>query len=156
MKQNVLSVVLVAVIKDNKILLLKRKKEPLKGYWGLIGGKLHTDESIEECARRETKEETGLDCKFISTRGVIHERLYDKETSKYGYVFFFTEVYPKNNVLVESDEGELKWVDIDKIENERIVLSDIWMIKNLLDKTAKVYSVIMNEKNNELHDIKVN
>src|SRR5574341_301855 len=59
-----LPVVLAAIVKDNQILLLKRKRRPYQGYWGMPGGKLHLEESIQESAIREVKEETGLDCTF--------------------------------------------------------------------------------------------
>ncbi len=53
-----LPVVLAAIVKNGKILMLKRNKRPYQGYWGMPGGKLHLEESIEECALREVKEET--------------------------------------------------------------------------------------------------
>ena len=52
-----------------KLLLIKRKGEPFKGMWALPGGFLQLDESLEEGARRELEEETGLS-------GVYLEQLY--------------------------------------------------------------------------------
>ena len=43
-----------------KILLIRRGIEPFKGSWALPGGFLRMDESAEECALRELKEETGV------------------------------------------------------------------------------------------------
>ena len=46
---------------DPKILLIQRGNEPFKGCWAFPGGFMNMDETTEQCARRELKEETGLD-----------------------------------------------------------------------------------------------
>lgn len=44
-----------------RILLIKRRAEPFKGKWAFPGGFMNIDETAEECALRELKEETGLE-----------------------------------------------------------------------------------------------
>ena len=44
-----------------KLLLIQRKNEPYKDFWALPGGFMNMDETIEACAQRELKEETGLE-----------------------------------------------------------------------------------------------
>ena len=52
-----------------KILLIRRGAKPYKGRWALPGGFLHENEDIDDCARRELREETGVS-------GVYLEQLY--------------------------------------------------------------------------------
>lgn len=54
---------------DLKLLLIERDLEPFRGAWALPGGFVHVDETLEEAARRELAEETGI-------RSVFLEQLY--------------------------------------------------------------------------------
>ena len=60
-KPRVGTAVVVIVIKDNKVLLGRRTSSTGKGTWGLTGGKQEFGETWEQCAMRETKEESGVD-----------------------------------------------------------------------------------------------
>ena len=52
----------VVIAKENepKVLLIRRGNEPFKGCWAFPGGFMNMDETAEQCAVRELKEETGL------------------------------------------------------------------------------------------------
>jgi len=43
-----------------KVLLIQRGIEPFKGKWAFPGGFMNIDETVEDCAKRELEEETGL------------------------------------------------------------------------------------------------
>ena len=58
---------------DLKVLLIKRKRPPCAGMWAFPGGFLEPNESLDDAAKRELKEETGLD--DPSARGFM-EQLY--------------------------------------------------------------------------------
>src|SRR5215469_5484821 len=54
---------------DLKVLLIQRALEPFKGRWALPGGFVRVDETVDDAARRELMEETGL-------KNVFLEQLY--------------------------------------------------------------------------------
>ncbi len=53
-------VLLSDVTQNPQILLIRRKNPPFKDYWALPGGFLDMSETLEESARRELREETGI------------------------------------------------------------------------------------------------
>lgn len=61
------------LIEGEKILLVKRKKEPFKGYYALPGGFVEYGERVEEAIVREMKEETSLDVEPIRLVGVYSD-----------------------------------------------------------------------------------
>jgi len=144
-EKGVLPVVLMAIMNENKILLLKRTKRPYQGYWSIPGGKLQLQESIQDCALRESEEETGLKCQFSHIASVIHERVKEKEEYKHAFVFFLTILKPESIKLKESEEGKLEWFPLDNLQPERIIPSDYNMIKEHVQQITKVPTVIMEE-----------
>lgn len=54
---------------EPKVLLIQRGNEPYKGCWAFPGGFMDMDETAEECAVRELKEETGLTVNQIQQIG---------------------------------------------------------------------------------------
>lgn len=57
-------------MKENRIVLVKRKFEPHKGGWSLPAGFMEYDESPEDTAIREVKEETNFDIRIDALFGV--------------------------------------------------------------------------------------
>ncbi len=100
--------------KDGKYLMLhrtKKKNDINKDKWLGIGGKFEEGESPEECIIREVKEETGLTLKEYQLRGIV-TYVSNKWETEYMYVFTATKF---EGNLIECDEGDLKWIEKEKI-----------------------------------------
>lgn len=68
----------VVVFKDGKILLSQRQGAHGTGYYAGPGGHLEFMESFEECARREVREETGMEVKNVAMISVTNFKIGDK------------------------------------------------------------------------------
>ena len=72
------------VVRDNKILLGKRKKVVGDGEWGLPGGHMEYNESIQDAAARELLEETGLTCNSWKFLNVMNDPEAEKHFIHFG------------------------------------------------------------------------
>ena len=91
---------------------IKKKNDMHQGKWNGLGGKLIDGESPEECVKREVLEESGLTIKNPKLHGIITFPKFDKIDD------WLVFVYSSNNFngsLIESDEGELEWINNTKI-----------------------------------------
>lgn len=71
------------ILRDGKVLLIKRGIEPYKEYWCPPGGVQEEEETLDEAARREVKEETGLEVEAVEELG----RVVGPMTGNYHHIF---------------------------------------------------------------------
>lgn len=116
--------------KNNKYLMLHRTKKEndiSKDKWIGIGGKFENNESPEECIKREVFEETGLKLKTFKLRGIVTYTSKEWETE---YMYIFTSNDFEGD-LIECNEGDLEWIDKEKIVNLNTWEGDKLSLKKL-------------------------
>ena len=105
----------MTMIRDGSRILLMNRPDR-KGFPGYIapGGKVDYPESIVDGAIREVKEETGLIVKDIAYKG-LHEYCEINSGLRY-MVFNYLVTSFEGKLLDDPPEGELKWVELDRID----------------------------------------
>jgi len=102
------------IIKDQKVLVAKRKIEPFKGGWDFLGGYLEKNETPEEGHKREIKEELGVDCDVTflgSFPGTGSYKDFKFPTLGFAYL---TELKGKIR-LNKEENSKLAWVPIKEL-----------------------------------------
>ena len=90
----------VVVWRGDNVLLARRGKPPRAGDWSLPGGAQKVGETVQEAARREVLEETGLDITVLGLIDVVDSITRDSGDSRIR--FHYTLV----DLVAESAEGE--------------------------------------------------
>ncbi len=118
----------VIIIRDNKILLLKRKNAHGQGTWSMPGGHLEFGESLENCAVRETEEETSIKITDVKFKAITND-IFKKENKHYITIWMegkYLSGEPKINANYEM--SEVGWFDLKKLPQPLFL-----PFKNLLD-----------------------
>ncbi len=145
------------VKKDGKYLMLHRdsSKKIMPDVWMAPGGKLEPGEGLYECARREIKEETGLDIKNLRLKAVGNALLMD--SNQYLYFYFIFADYSGGELLKNPIDGELRWLTPNQIFKLENLLAEIHKIgKYIFSENTDIISYkVVYDKGNNLIDFKL-
>lgn len=114
------STVACILIKSNKVLLVKRVKNPFRGYWCLPGGHAELFEKIENAVKREIKEELGIKIKpkFFTFDQEIYRNL-----KWHANVFIFTSRIDGKIKINKNELSSYKFVTNLEINNLKIAFN---------------------------------
>lgn len=111
--------IVIFTVKDNdlQLLLIKRGEEPFKGEWALPGGFLQIDESLDECSKRELKEETGVSNVYLEQLYTFGGVKRDPRERVISVAYFALVPSEKLNLKADTDADEVEWFKHNKIPN---------------------------------------
>ena len=110
------------IIEGDRILLVERGHEPLKGYWSLPGGAVETGERLEDAMRREVREETGLEVEVLCQLEIFERIMRDDAGApEYHYVLIDYLCRPAGGILAAADDASrVGWFTQAEMEGLRI------------------------------------
>jgi 8-oxo-dGTP diphosphatase len=134
----VLAVAAVIWNDRREVLLIRRTKEPRKGQWSLPGGKVEFGESLEDAARREVLEETGLVVALLGVAGIA-ETILDASVGAADVHFVLIDYSARvvsGEAKAASDAADATWFTQEAVralplwdETKRIIAQsarDVW------------------------------
>lgn len=110
---NIIPAVSVALRRGERLLLVRRGREPAKGLLAFPGGRVEPGETLEDAARRELFEETGLTADGFAVHGVL-----DLESATVGAVYrltVFRATHVSGEPVAGDDAEEAGWFSLDEM-----------------------------------------
>ena len=110
------------VLRDGKVLLVKRGIEPFKGCWDIPGGFMESHETPEQAAIRELREETGLaitDLNYlIAVPDIYGETPADGVEPDFTLNIYFTARAESGEPVADDDAAEVRWFPLDALPGD--------------------------------------
>jgi len=107
----------VVVWHHGRVLLIRRARPPRQGQWSLPGGAQQLGETLAETARRELREEAGIEValgEIIATIDLIERD--DAGAVRYHYTLIDFSAEAADPTLVPGDDAaDARWFDLDQI-----------------------------------------
>ncbi len=145
-KSPIVGVGVIIFNKKGEILLIKRNKPPFKGYMSIPGGKVELGETLKDAAKREVKEECGINVRVMDLIYIAENIQKDKEGKvKYHYVLLDFWGITENQEVIPQEEEIGDWAWVKKEELEKYTLWEKTL--ELIEKGYKEYRNYIQKEN---------
>ncbi len=140
--------VIFTVIKNKlNVLLIKIKYGPFVGSWGVPGGKVRIDETLDDAAKRELFEKTGLKDVYLEQLYSFGKMKRDPRARIISVAYFALVDHNKVNLEATGKYEDIKWLPVHNIEklaydHNEIIDYALFRLKNKIKYTNIVYSLL--------------
>ena len=127
----------ILLVRNETLLLVKRKYNPDAGYWSIPGGHIELGERVQIAAEREGQEETGFKVKVTKLAGIIDKIMKDDAgLIEYHYIlinYFVEQIEGDANQPPKADDDalEARFVPFSDLKNYKLTDSLIELLKQL-------------------------
>ena len=102
-----------AILRDGKVLIVRRARKPALGVYTLPGGVVEAGETLEEAVRREVREETALDIEPVALAGHREVIIRDAQarTERHFVILCFASRWLSGEPQLNDELDEARWIE---------------------------------------------
>jgi ADP-ribose pyrophosphatase YjhB (NUDIX family) len=104
--------VAICILQDDRMLLIRRRIEPMQGYWAMPAGFMDYDEDPQEAACREALEETNLEIQIDRLLDVFHT---PDDGGLANIVIVYAASIVGGKLLAQDDAEAVGWFSKDRV-----------------------------------------
>jgi len=141
--------IIIFTVKSNdlKVLLIKRKTWPFKGMWAIPGGFVGMEESLEDAAKRELMEETGVNEVYLAQLETFGEPKRDPRTRVITVAYYALISSDHLKLEATTDAADVRWFSVDNIpklafDHNKILESALQRIRNKIEYTNIAFQLL--------------
>jgi 8-oxo-dGTP diphosphatase len=141
-------VLIFTIIKDKlKILLVRRGQPPFEGFWALPGGFVKKDESLEEAALRELKEEAGVTDVYLEQLYTFGDPHRDPRTRVITVAYFALMTSDTLQLKASTDASDAQWHPVKNLpplafDHHKIVEYGLHRLRSKLEYSNIAYGLL--------------
>ena len=130
------------------VLLVQRKHWPHEGRWALPGGFVNMDESLEQAARRELEEETGVRDIYLEQLYTFGEPGRDPRTRVISVAYIALVSADKQDLRVSDESSDLRWFAVAQLpsplafDHDKIMATALARLRSKLEYTTLAFQLL--------------
>ena len=132
---------------DLQVLLIKRRAWPFEGMWAIPGGFVNMDESLETAAKRELREETGVEDVYLEQLYTFGDPGRDPRTRVITVVYFALLDSERLQVRAADDAADVNWFSVYDLpalafDHAKILQYSLERLRGKLEYTTIAFSLL--------------
>lgn len=127
----------VVVVREERVLLIRRAKPPRRGEWSLPGGLQKLGETVFEAAAREVMEETGITVQPLAVVDVVDLIEWDEQRVRYHYTLIdILAAFVDGEAVAAADAAEVLWVEQAEVKQKVLWPETV----RIIDRACRMYA----------------
>ena len=130
------------------VLLVKRKRWPFEGRWAIPGGFINMDESLEQAARRELEEETGVRDIYLEQLYTFGEPKRDPRTRVISVAYIALVSADTQTLRVSEESIDVRWFPVRRLpgalafDHDAILAAGLERLRSKLEYTTLAFQLL--------------